>query len=63
MIPNISNEIIKKLKALQSGNCIVFGTAFKVAVFKKFGHLIKKLHAIINNLNTKWKYLHLNEKI
>ena len=53
MIPNISNEIIKKLKALQSGNCIVFGTAFKVAVFKKFGHLIKKLHAIINNLNTK----------
>ena len=36
MIPNITEEIAKKFKTLQSGNCIAFGTAFKVPVFIKF---------------------------
>lgn len=36
MVPNVSEEIIKKLKTLQSGNCIAFGSAFKVPVFIKF---------------------------
>lgn len=36
MVPNVSEEIIKKLKTLQSGNCIAFGNAFKVPVFIKF---------------------------
>lgn len=36
MVPNISEEIIKKLKTLQSGNCIAFGSGFKVPVFIKF---------------------------
>ena len=35
MIPNITNEIVKRLKILQPGNCIVFGTAFKVPVIAK----------------------------
>lgn len=30
MVPNISNEIVQQIKSLQSGNCIAFGTAFKV---------------------------------
>ncbi len=30
MVPNISNEVIQQVKSLQSGNCIAFGTAFKV---------------------------------
>lgn len=36
MVPNITEEISKKFKTLQSGNCIAFGTAFKVPVFIKF---------------------------
>ena len=35
MIPNITNEIVKRLKILQPGNCVVFGTAFKVPVIVK----------------------------
>lgn len=30
MVPNISSEVIGQVKNLQSGNCIAFGTAFKV---------------------------------
>ena len=36
MVPNVTDEIIKKLKTLQAGNCIAFGGAFKVPVFIKF---------------------------
>ena len=36
MVPSITDEIIKKLKTLQAGNCIAFGSGFKVPVFIKF---------------------------
>lgn len=36
MVPNVTDEIVKKLKTLQSGNCIAFGNAFNVPVFIKF---------------------------
>ena len=36
MVPNITEELSKKFKTLQSGNCIAFGNAFKVPVFIKF---------------------------
>ena len=36
MVPNVTEEIVKKLKTLQSGNCIAFGSGFKVPVFIKF---------------------------
>ena len=36
MVPNITNDVVKKLRILQPGNCIAFGTAFKVPVFVKF---------------------------
>lgn len=32
MVPNISTEIVQQLKGLQPGNCIAFGSAFKVPV-------------------------------
>ena len=35
MVPNITNEIIKRLRILQPGNCIAFGSAFKVPVMIK----------------------------
>jgi len=36
MVPNITNEIVKRLRILQPGNCIGFGGAFKVPVMIKF---------------------------
>lgn len=35
MVPNITNEIIKRLRVLQPGNCIAFGNAFQVPVVVK----------------------------
>lgn len=35
MVPNITNEIVKRLRILQPGNCIAFGSAFKVPVMVK----------------------------
>lgn len=35
MIPNITNEVVKRLRILQPGNCIAFGSAFKVPVLVK----------------------------
>ena len=32
MVPNVSTEIVRHLKTLQPGNCIVFGSAFKVPI-------------------------------
>ena len=36
MVPNITNEIVKRLRILQPGTCIAFGTAFKVPVLIHF---------------------------
>ena len=36
MVPNITTEIVKKLRILQPGNCIAFGSAFKIPVLVKF---------------------------
>ncbi|MBE6147198.1 MAG: ATP-binding protein [Firmicutes bacterium] len=36
MVPSVSSDIIEQLKSLQAGNCIAFGTAFKIPVAMKF---------------------------
>lgn len=33
MVPNVSSEIVQKLKTLKPGNCIAFGSAFKAPVY------------------------------
>ena len=35
MLPNITNEVIKRLRILQPGNCVAFGSAFKIPVLIK----------------------------
>ena len=32
MVPNITNEVVLELKNLKPGNCIAFGSAFKVPI-------------------------------
>ena len=36
MVPNITSDIVKKLRILQPGNCIAFGSAFRIPVLIKF---------------------------
>ena len=36
IVPNITNEIVKRLKILQPGTCVAFGNGFKVPVIIKF---------------------------
>lgn len=36
MVPSVSSEIIEQLKLLQAGNCIAFGSAFKIPVSMRF---------------------------
>ncbi len=36
MVPNITEDIIKKIKILQAGSCMAFGAAFKVPTIIKF---------------------------
>ena len=35
MVPNITNDTVKKIRILQPGNCIAFGVAFKVPIIIK----------------------------
>ncbi len=35
MVPNITDEIVKRLRVLQPGNCIAFGSAFNIPVMVK----------------------------
>lgn len=36
MVPNITSEIAKKLKTLQQGTCVGFGSSFKIPLIVKF---------------------------
>jgi uncharacterized protein len=36
MVPDIAEDTIKKLKILRPGNCVAFGTAFKIPMLLKF---------------------------
>ena len=35
MLPNISADVIEKMKVLQPGNCVAFGSAFKIPMICK----------------------------
>ena len=36
MIPNMSEEVLTKLKSLQSGTCVTFGSSFKIPIILSF---------------------------
>jgi len=38
MVPNITNEIVEKLKTLQPGTCVAFGSAFKIPTIIHFDY-------------------------
>ena len=54
MIPNVTTEIIKRLKILQAGTCMAFGLAFKVPMFIKFDMPNPSPSSSSCNLTTEW---------
>ena len=35
MVPNITNEVVKRLRILQTGTCVAFGRIFKIPMIVK----------------------------
>ena len=54
MVPNITDEIIKKIKILQPGTCMAFGLAFKVPTIVKFDMPDPSPASNSANIEEKW---------
>ena len=54
MVPNITDEIIKKIKILQPGTCMAFGLAFKVPTIVKFDMPDPAPSSNSANIEEKW---------
>lgn len=54
MVPNITNEIVKRLRILQPGTCIGFGQAFKVPVLIKLDMPNPEPSSSNCNISEKW---------
>ncbi len=58
MVPNVSQEIVLQLKNLKPGNCIAFGTAFKVPTSMYID--IPNPRPLSNNVNLEAVWYELN---
>ena len=56
MLPNISSDIIEKQKSLQPGNCVAFGSAFKIPMIIKLEMPSPAPNSSSCNVNARWKY-------
>ena len=54
MVPNITDEIVKKIKILQPGTCMAFGLAFKVPTIIKFDMPNPSPASNSANIEEKW---------
>jgi hypothetical protein len=54
MLPNITNEIIGRLRILQPGNCVAFGNAFKIPVLIKMDMPNPSPTSSSSNLKVSW---------
>lgn len=54
MVPNITIEIVEKLKTLQPGTCIAFGSAFKIPTIIKFDYPDPPPESRNANISSEW---------
>jgi DNA helicase HerA-like ATPase len=54
MVPNMSDELIQKLKTLQPGVAMVFGNAFKIPIIIKFDKPDPTPQSNSANVNMRW---------
>lgn len=55
MLPNISQDIIEKQKTLQPGNCVAFGSAFKIPMIVKLELPNPEPYSSNCNVSSTWK--------
>ena len=54
MVPNITTEIVEKLKTLQPGTCIAFGSAFKIPMIIHFDYPDPTPESNNANISKEW---------
>ena len=54
MLPNISQDIIEKMKVLQPGTCVAFGTAFKIPIICKLAMPNPRPYSASCDVSTYW---------
>jgi len=55
MLPNISSDVIEKQKILQPGNCVAFGSAFKIPMIIKMEMPNPSPHSSSCDITNVWK--------
>ena len=55
MLPNISADVIEKQKILQPGNCVGFGSAFKIPMIVKMEMPNPSPHSSSCDITNVWK--------
>ncbi len=54
MLPNISSDVIEKMKILQPGTCVAFGTAFKIPMIVKLEMPNPRPYSASCDVSTYW---------
>ena len=54
MLPNISQDVIDKMKVLQPGTCVAFGTAFKIPLICKLDMPNPRPYSSSCDVSTYW---------
>ncbi len=57
MLPNISSDVIEKQKSLQPGNCVGFGSAFKIPMIIKMEMPNPAPNSSSCDVNERWKIM------
>ena len=55
MLPNISQDVIEKMKVLQPGTCVSFGSAFKIPLICKLDMPNPRPFSASCNVSTFWE--------
>lgn len=63
MLPNISADVIEKMKVLQPGNCVAFGSAFKIPMIAKLEMPNPMPYSTNCDVSGCWKQSQVNPKI
>ena len=55
IVPNITDEIIRRIKILQPGTCVGFGSAFKIPMIVKMEMPNPSPHSSSCDITNVWK--------
>lgn len=59
MLPNISQDVIEKMKVLQPGTCVAFGTAFKIPMIVKLDMPSPRPYSASCDVSSYWNSMNI----